>query len=215
MRPHTIRRVETVIALAAVIALVIFAGAVFNHSLAFGEAGPTHQIGQPQVQVVKPCTVPAGIYNANVRKLNALKGKKVRRGVHKRIACSKYRALKKRLLKARADCLRQAQRTEASVYWPGADSGGMTGSCGHHLSQFKYAYAELGMGTYLGGLRCGQTLYMHGPNGRTVAVPKVDIGYGSGSRGRGIDLWNRTGPAIGIGNGIGQVTVSTRNCWAK
>jgi hypothetical protein len=70
------------------------------------------------------------------------------------------------------------------------------------------------MGRYMGHLPCGTIVYVNGPNGNTVAAPKVDIGFGSGSTGRAIDLWNRTGPAVGIGNGIGTVRYSLNNCWA-
>lgn len=122
-----------------------------------------------------------------------------------------YKRLKAHVKKARRDCLRGARMTEASVYWPGGDSGGMIGSCGRYLGNYRYGFAELGMGRHMGGIPCGTVVYVH-RGGRTVAAPKLDIGYGSGSSARGIDLWNQTGPALGI-SGVGQVTYSLKNCW--
>lgn len=202
-------------ALAAILtAIALYLGALVLFSDAsFGASAPPG--AEPSRPVAPAChTVTAKVFNRRVRILDKLTGKRHHKASRK-VCKSHYRKLGAKVRKARADCLRRARRTEASVYWPGGDSGGMTGSCGWYLGNYRYGFAELGMGSYMGHLPCGTVVYVHGPNGRTVAAPKLDVGYGSGSSGRAIDLWNRTGPAVGIGNGIGQVTYSTRNCWIR
>lgn len=202
---------KKLISKAGLLALAAVLIAIYVLGLALADA-KAEAVDQPARSVAKPCkTVTAKVFNKRVRVLDKLTGKRHHKASRK-VCKSHYRKLGRKVRKARADCKRKARSTEASVFWPGGDSGGMIGSCGWHLGNFKYGFAELGMGRYMGGVPCGATRYIHGPGG-TVAAKKIDIGFGSGSVGRGIDLWNATGPAVGIGNGIGQVTYSVRNCW--
>jgi hypothetical protein len=71
-----------------------------------------------------------------------------------------------------------------------------------------YAFAELGMGSNLGGLPCGAKLYIT-YHGRTVLATKEDIGLGGGPAGglrRDIDLYETTAHALGF-NGLDVVYI--------
>lgn len=195
----------------------VYLGALVLTGVSFGATGPTGPTGQPPVAPVRPVAPPckkvsARVYNRRLKTLDTLTAYRHKRK-SKPVCRSEWRKLLAQIKKARADCIKEAGSTEASVYWPGADSGGMTGSCGRYLGNYRFGYAELGMGRYLGGLRCFTRLWIERA-GRVVSAIKLDIGGGSGSSRRGIDLWDRTGPALGI-SGIGNVRYSTRNCWRR
>lgn len=217
--PRTAGLILALAFIAAWLVAFLFVFAWSTQSMAAG-LEPRAQAGQQVRPVVRRChTVTAQTYNKRVRLLREITGNP-RRGTltkGKRCKYGAYADLGRAVRKARADCLEKIEQTEASVFWPGRDSGGMKSACGYNLWTLigAYGYAELGGGRYLGGLPCGFVLYINGPDG-TVAARKFDTGGGSGSSTRKIDLWNNTAPAIGISkNGIGQVRYSRRNCWAR
>lgn len=86
----------------------------------------------------------------------------------------------------------------ASTYAPDAYTG-TVGASGKSLIG-KMAFAELGMGTYLGDLPFGSKLKISA-GGRSVVGEKLDIGAGGspvqGHR-RDIDLWYETAEALGL-----------------
>jgi len=85
--------------------------------------------------------------------------------------------------------------TGASLFGgPGDASSGCTGYRGDNLCGWKWrSFAELGMGSAMGGLPYGARVrVMH--EGRKLTLVKRDIGLGGGPVGglpRGIDLWHR------------------------
>lgn len=95
----------------------------------------------------------------------------------------------------------------ASEFGGPGDPG--TGTHGYHGDDLrgKMAYAELSMGTALGGLPYKQRARIT-YNGKSVIAEKLDIGLGGKGCGgfkRGVDLWYETAQAIGF-SGLGVVT---------
>jgi hypothetical protein len=96
----------------------------------------------------------------------------------------------------------------ASQY--GGPSDPTSGTHGYHGDDLrgKMAFAELRMGSALGGLPYRSKLAIT-YNGRTVVAEKLDIGLGGagcGGHSRAIDLWYETAQALGF-NGLGVVSV--------
>lgn len=84
-----------------------------------------------------------------------------------------------------------------------------TGSHGYHgdLLTGRMAYAELGMGTLLGGLPYKQRARIT-YQGKSVVAEKLDIGAGGagcGGHARALDLWWQTAQALGF-SGLGVCT---------
>lgn len=100
------------------------------------------------------------------------------------------------------------QHAGASVFGgPGDASSGCTGYRGDNLCGWKWrSFAELGMGSALGGLPYGakiRVLY----RGRKLTVVHRDVGLGGGSVGgwpRAIDLWWKAGAYLHV-NGLAVV----------
>ena len=209
-----------IIVAAVLLGITLYLGAL----LAFSDAsfGAEDQPNVPPVQPVRPCkTVTAKVFNRRVRVLDKITGKRHHKASRK-VCKSHYRKLGKKIRKARADCLREAPRgrthtTQASVFWPGSDSGGMISACNVNLWNVHYGFAELGSGRAMGGLPCGTIIYLRGPTG-VIAIRKIDTGCGNDSPrcespGRDIDLYDRTGLAVGV-HGTARVRWSLHNCWA-
>ncbi len=99
----------------------------------------------------------------------------------------------------------------ASVFGgPGDPGTGHIGYKGDDLRRYPNSFAELNMGTAMGGLPYRATRWVTGPNGKTLKMQKRDIGRGGGSvngRTRGIDLWYKAAHKLGV-HGLGTVTVS-------
>jgi hypothetical protein len=90
---------------------------------------------------------------------------------------------------------------------PGDPSSGTHGYRGDDL-RGKMAFAELGMGTALGGLPYRAKLQIT-YNGRSVIAEKLDIGRGGSpvqGHPRAIDLWYETARALGF-SGLGLVSI--------
>jgi hypothetical protein len=88
---------------------------------------------------------------------------------------------------------------------------GDSGYRGDHLNNIKWAFAELGMGTSLGGLGRGSKLVVK-RGGRAAVAGKYDIGPGYGDR--QIDLWNDLAHYLnffGVGKGPVQIATAPRN----
>lgn len=89
---------------------------------------------------------------------------------------------------------------------------GDTGSCNKHMSG-KHAFAELMMGTGLGGLPCGTKLKIEAigsSHNAPVVAERLDIGLGGApvsGHARRVDLWWETARAIGF-HGTGLVRIS-------
>lgn len=99
----------------------------------------------------------------------------------------------------------------ASVFGGPNDPGtGHIGYRGDDLRKKWNSFAELNMGTAMGGLSYGAGRWVTGPNGKSLKLYKRDIGRGGGNvngRVRGIDLWYKAAQKLGV-NGLGTVTVS-------
>lgn len=99
----------------------------------------------------------------------------------------------------------------ASVFGgPGDPGTGHIGYKGDDLRKKWNSFAELNMGTAMGGLPYGAGRWVTGPNGKSLKLYKRDIGKGGGNvngRVRGIDLWYKAAQKLGV-NGLGTVTVS-------
>ena len=98
----------------------------------------------------------------------------------------------------------------ASEY--GGPSDPTSGKIGYHGDNLtgRMAYAELGMGTALGGLPYGHRLTIT-YGGRSVVAEKLDIGLGGpgcGGHSRAIDLWWETAQALGF-SGLAPVNVAS------
>ena len=97
----------------------------------------------------------------------------------------------------------------ASEY--GGPSDPTSGTHGYHGDDLtgRMAFAELGMGTALGGLPYKYKLRIDF-GGRSVVAEKLDIGLGGpgcGGHGRAIDLWWETARALGF-SGLAPVNVT-------
>lgn len=221
-------RVFTIAAI--VVALLFVFNILANAEATQGPAGPTQVTGLPHYQ---PCTVKASVYNKYVRKLNAVKGKKVRRTVKRRMACRKLRAVKTRLKAARVDCWEASKLTGASFYGY-ADSGGLTGACGDYLPNRSsdYSFAVLRSGNVRSD--CGQVFWFT-VGGKWHRGHQADTGDGGGSvyqdgraYPRSLDFWNpthggglarervaRLGRALGLTTaGLAVVRYGKHNCGA-
>jgi hypothetical protein len=106
------------------------------------------------------------------------------------------------------DAVRSAGRVVgASVYGLGEAGTGTMGKYGYMPGHM--AFAELGMGHALGGLRPHQKVRIS-YRGRSVVAEKRDIGRGGppvGGHHRAIDLWRDTARALHFGSGVGLVTI--------
>lgn len=110
-------------------------------------------------------------------------------------------------LGAAAGALGPGKTVCASMYGGPSDHTGSTGYHGDNLSG-TMAYAELGMGTALGGLPYRQKVRVT-YKGKSVVAEKLDIGAGGagcGGHSRAIDLWWETANAIGF-SGLDVVQV--------
>lgn len=89
----------------------------------------------------------------------------------------------------------------ATTFGGSADPGtGSTGYRGDNLNG-RMAWAELDMGSALGGLPYGARIRIT-YGGRSVIASKLDIGGGGGPIGgvhRAVDLWWETAQALGVG----------------
>lgn len=91
---------------------------------------------------------------------------------------------------------------------PGDPTSGTHGYHGDNLTG-RMAFAELGMGTLLGGLPYKAKVKIE-YGGKSVIAEKLDIGLGGpgcGGHTRGIDLWYQTAQALGF-SGLAPVTVT-------
>ena len=135
--------------------------------------------------------------------IRARKAAKRTRGVEAR------KRAKRRTRAARARCAK-GWKVGASVYGGPSDSSGTIGYRGDSLPGTS-SYAELMMGSGLGGLPRNQKLYIRYA-GKTVVAYKRDIGAG-GNRvsgyPRAIDLWHEVANKLGI-SGVAVVTVSKK-----
>lgn len=89
---------------------------------------------------------------------------------------------------------------------------GDSGSCNQHMTN-RHAFAELGMGSMLGGLPCGTKLKIEAigdTHKAGVIAEKLDIGLGGApvsGHARRVDLWWETARAIGFhGTGLIRIT---------
>lgn len=233
---RTPRKIETPVAV-VVVALAVLIVVSFVHvasAASTPSTGPTALVGPtgptgPSVEIVKPCTVAPAIYNRHVRKLNTLRGRHYgerhyRKRVNRRVDCDKYRTLKSYVKKARADCWRASKPTGASFYGY-ADSGGLTGACGHYLPNRSndYSFAVLRSGNVTSD--CGQVLWFT-VGGEWYRGHQADTGDGGGSVGgypRSLDFWNppsggglaMEARALGLTTaGLAVVRYSRMNCGA-
>lgn len=204
---------------AAMLMIVIYVSSAYPATL------PTGPTGSPQVSVPPQCMqVSATRYNAVLKQAKHVGHHKKTRYRSKPICKNEYNTLKKRVVKWKRDCRKHAHSTQASVFTPGADSGGMTGACGKYLGGFKFMFAELGYhpdgsGGALGGLPCHSWIFVYVPGGGMIRVQKEDTGCGNdspvcNSPGRGIDFWLPGAQTVGMGkNSTNQVRWSKYGCW--
>jgi hypothetical protein len=198
-------RMAWIVTIAAILYMGVHLAAA---AVAHGAGGVTNPIG-PLVPIKPPppkkaCgKISAERFNVIQRKRRAL-GERVR-FARKPVCVSKFREVKEKLRKARADCKRQVRLTTASHY---PLSG--RGSCGPLRSD---GFATLASGDI--DLPCGAVIYAK--RGRTVQrLVKVDNGDGGGGlegTTRGLDLVQPAADAFGF-NGLAVVEWSTTNCWA-
>lgn len=187
--------------MAIVVALVI---AVPSISSATTAPADQKANGEQPSTIQKPCnTVTPKTYNRYVKKLDQITGKRHHKASRK-VCKSKWYELKRKIKKARADCLRNANVAVASHYGRGDGFLGGPLACGGRL------YAGQ-IGTAHKTLPCGTILYFKTASGKGLRVPVIDRGPYIG--GRTFDLTSWTADRVGTFDGVGQVTYSSRNCW--
>ena len=126
-------------------------------------------------------------------------------------SCVKHtRAIRK---KRRARCMKHSRPVGASVFGGAGDSGS-TGYRGDNLYAHPDSYAELRMGSALGGLPHRHRLDLISGS-RIVRAYKRDIGLGGGPVGglsRDIDLWYWVADRLGV-SGLAVIRVTHHRCY--
>ena len=186
--------------------------------LAFApEATPSQDI-QHRVPVAPTCkTIPAKQFNSKLRVRRQITGNDQR--FRSRPVCvDRWRDLLRSIKKKRRACINGAITTGATWYGGSGDSmtSGTAGAYGD-LSSHPWSFAELGMGSAMGGLPPLSWWYVHSKNnGKTKQAQKRDIGGGGGPVNgltRGFDAWHPLAQYLGL-MGNGTVQLAKRNCWA-
>lgn len=189
-----------------IVALAVLAvGVLFGLAVSAAPAHAGCLTGPVVGKAIKPLANKAwsradGPLKVQVRKYKRLRAKTctpVQRAKARRM----WNAARRRLASVRREkrCWRSSRPVGASVYGAWGDDNGR-GYRGDHLASAGYSYAELGMGTLLGGLPYRHKLWIW-HNGRSVFARKLDIGAGGGpvhGMVRRIDLHYKTARAIGF-----------------
>jgi hypothetical protein len=165
---------------------------------------------------VKTCQqVSASDYNAGLRVRRSITGND--QDWRRRPVCVSAKVrLKKSIRRQRAKCVKGAIVSGAS--WYGGPQDSMTkGTSGKYgdLANAPWSFAELGMGSAMGGLAPRSWWYVNHA-GRTKRAQKLDIGKGGGEIDgvtRGFDAWHVLADYLRLkGNGV--VKLAKHNCWA-
>lgn len=208
------------VAVVAIFAFVAFAPFANGEPTKTLPVGPT--TGTGIVKEVKKCdTVTAKKYNAHLRLRAKITGNKkaYKKLLKSKPVCVKphYKNLKKSIKKQRKKCKRKAITTGASYYGYG-DNSPANSATGAYGTLHSMSFAELGMGSAMGGLPPRSWWYVAKAGGTySQRGQKLDIGAGGGPIGgytRGIDLWVPFRNSIGLSDN-GVVQVSKNDCWAK
>lgn len=170
--------------------------------------------GEVIEKVKRPCkSVTPRTYNKRVRVLDSITGKRHHKASRK-VCKSHLRKLLKKIKQARKTCKARALTVTASVYGGRGDDNGI-GYRGDRLFNHSDSFAELNMGSALGGLPLHAKRWVN-YRSRTARGTKRDIGGGgAGLAGtvRAIDLHAPLASRLRFPWGIGIVRVSRHNCW--
>lgn len=104
---------------------------------------------------------------------------------------------------------------------PGDPATGTTGYKGDNLLQKPNSFAELDMGSAMGGLPYMARVRVIAPGGKSAIAYKRDIGAGGGPVGghkRGIDLWWQLAQRLGlpdVWSGVVRVQRAARGAWIR
>lgn len=206
--------------LAALIAVFFIATNAFGTSVSGTAVGPTAVTGTPKVEIVECTKVKASRYNKFLYLRAKITGnRKLARKLHKtKPVCIKHLvSLKKDIRKKRKKCIRRSILTGASYYGYGDNSPANSAS-GAYGTLHNRSFAELGMGSAMGGLPPNSWWYIsHAGSNFSVRGEKRDIGAGGGPIAglpRGIDLYEPLLYALRMRDN-GAVFVSKYDCWAK
>jgi hypothetical protein len=205
------------IAVAAIALIAVFiCPLIFTHST-FGADDPQPNVAPKTNGYPAPsgcASVRASTYNQLLKVRGSITGHK-QRFRHSPVCRTTFGDLKRSTRAARKKCKAHAITSGASFY--GGPSDASSGSQGAYgpLSGTR-SFAELDMGTGLGGLPPRSWWFLHHVS-RTVHAQKLDIGAGGGPiQGvhRGIDLWHETLGPLGLSDNA-VIQIAKHNCWAK
>lgn len=224
--PNRNKIAAIIVATIAIFLLIAFVPFANGENTSIKNTGPTSHVGATGSTgiIVKPkrtCpTIRAKKYNKYLRLRAQITGnkKQVRKLAKSKPVCIRqYKKLKKDIRKKRKICKRRAITTGASYYGYG-DNSPANSAVGAYGTLHGYAFAELGMGSAMGGLTPNGWYYVNA-RGRSHSVrgQKRDIGAGGGpimGYTRGIDLYEPFRNKLELyDNGV--VNVSKNDCWAK
>lgn len=154
-------------------------------------------------------SVTAKRYNSVLHQIQNVSGKGL--GTRSQpVPFAKYTYRAKQLRSLRRSCRKSSTSVLATWYGGPGDSGtpGHTGYRGDNLIQHPDSFAELSMGSALGGLPHKAKRWIHYGN-KSASARKRDIGAG-GPRGPKIDLWHTLARRLGFVDG--NVTLTIRPC---
>lgn len=217
---EVIRRVKFNSESVAIVAAIVLLAALYFATLMFtgAKVGATTAPSAESPRALKSCsTVPAKTYNNKLRIRRTITGN-AQRFRSKPVCVDRWRSLLRSIKKQRRVCKANAITTGATWYGGSGDSmtSGTSGAYGD-LSNHPWSFAELGMGSAMGGLAPLSWWYVHSlNNGRTKRAQKRDIGGGGGpvnGHTRGFDAWHPLAQYLGL-MGNGTVHLAKRNCWA-